>query len=76
MPFSDDDYKMHWRVANTDTEALDAGQLRGEFNEEKASEGHHESLGFRGVHFLKAFLVKKSDRKIYGVSDPFYVVVE
>jgi hypothetical protein len=75
VPFSDD-YKLQWRVANTDTEALDAGQLRGEFNEGKTVESHNEALGFRGVHFVQAFLVRKSDRKIYGVSDPFYVVVE
>ncbi|MCK9685719.1 SMODS domain-containing nucleotidyltransferase [Scleromatobacter humisilvae] len=75
VPFGDD-YKLQWRVANTDTEALDAGQLRGEFNEGKTAESHNESLGFRGVHFVQAFLVKKSDRKIYGVSEPFYVVVE
>lgn len=75
VPFSDD-YKLQWRVANTDTAALNAGQLRGEFNAGKAGESHNEHLEFRGVHFVQAFLVKKSDNKLYGVSEPFYVVIE
>ncbi len=76
-PFPDN-YRLWWRVTNTDKVATAADQLRGEFYKSDASTpaSRKERLEYRGVHFVEAFLVRKSDDRLVGQSDPFYVVIE
>jgi hypothetical protein len=76
-PFPDD-YSVWWRVTNTDKVATAADQLRGEFYKSDASTpaSRKEHLEYRGVHFVEAFLIRKSDDRLVGQSEPFYVVIE
>lgn len=69
-------HDIHWRITNTDQEASDAECLRGWF-EESEDDGtcRWESLGYRGVHSVEAFAVRRSDARLVGQSAPFYVVV-
>ncbi len=70
------EHDVRWRITNTDREASDAGCLRGGF--EKSEDGHcrWESLLYRGVHTVEAFVLRRSDTVLVAQSDPFYVVVE
>ena len=70
------DYKVKWRITNTDKVAYDAGQLRGDFYDSVNGASRMEHLAYRGVHFVEAFLVRKSDNRLVGQSQPFYVVIE
>lgn len=69
-------YKVMWRVTNTDRTAFAAGQLRGGFYPSDTGTSRIESLSYRGVHFVEAFLLRKHDDSLVGASDPFYVVIE
>lgn len=72
-----DEYTVKWRVTNTDKAASTAGQLRGDFySSDGASSSRSESLTYRGVHFVEAFLIRKRDSKLVGQSEPFYIVIE
>lgn len=73
-PFPDD-YMVKWRITNTDRAAYDAQQLRGDFYDSEQGSSRMEHLSYRGVHFVEAFLVRKSDRRLAGQSQPFYVVI-
>lgn len=75
VPFTDD-YKVQWRVTNTDKVASKAGALRGEFYPSDEGTSRSERLEYRGVHFVEAFLIRKRDNRLVGQSDPFYVVIE
>ncbi|WP_162520733.1 nucleotide-binding domain-containing protein [Pseudaquabacterium pictum] len=75
IPFTDD-YRVHWRVANTDKAASRAGALRGDFYASDDGASRSERLQYRGVHFVEAFLIRKRDNRLVGQSDPFYVVIE
>lgn len=75
MPFSAD-YKVQWRVTNTDKVASLAGALRGEFYPSDTGTSRSEGLEYRGVHFVEAFLIRNRDSRLVGQSDPFYVVIE
>lgn len=75
IPFTDD-YKVQWRVTNTDRAASRAGALRGEFYACDDGASRSERLEYRGVHFVEAFLIRKRDNRLVGQSDPFYVVIE
>ncbi|WP_420873934.1 nucleotide-binding domain-containing protein [Paraburkholderia azotifigens] len=68
-------YKVEWRVTNTDREAYNANSLRGDFYPSDSGFSRTEGLSYRGVHFVEAFLVGKSDGRLYGKSEPFYVVI-
>lgn len=71
------DYKVKWRVTNTDKVASNAGHLRGDFYpSDGASSSRLESLSYRGVHFVEAFLIRQRDGRLVGQSEPFYVVIE
>jgi hypothetical protein len=69
-------FKVEWRVTNTDKAAYDADALRGDFYKSDSGTSRTEELSYRGVHFVEAFLVGKSDSLLYGKSEPFYVVIE
>jgi hypothetical protein len=75
VPFTDD-YKVQWRVTNTDKVASKAGALRGDFYASDEGTSRSERLEYRGVHFVEAFLIRKRDNRLMGQSDPFYVVIE
>ena len=75
VPF-DPSFKVLWRVTNTDQAAYDANTLRGDFYPSEIGFSREEDLAYRGVHFVEAFLIGKSDNRLYGKSEPFYVVVE
>lgn len=70
------EYTVKWRVTNTDKAAYDAQQLRGDFYPSDSGVSRMEHLSYRGVHFVEAFLVRKSDNRLVGQSQPFYVVIE
>lgn len=74
-PFPDD-YRVKWRITNTDKAAYEANQLRGGFYSSDSGMTRTEDLSYRGVHFVEAFLLRKSDNRLMGKSDPFYVVIE
>ncbi len=74
LPFSDD-YLVSWQTVNTDDEAAEHDDLRGEFSRARRNSTHTESIAYRGVHWVQAFLVSKRTGKIDGVSDRFFVVV-
>lgn len=69
-------YKVMWRVTNTDAAAERANSLRGDFYTSDEHAIRWEQLAYRGVHMVEAFLVRRSDDRLLGVSEPFYVVVE
>lgn len=35
-----------------------------------------ETLSYRGVHMVDAFIIRKADNMLAGMSNPFYVVIE
>jgi len=53
-------YEVHWQVVNTGREAIEAGQLRGDFyDSEKGRNGiRWETTAFAGTHWVEAFIVK------------------
>ncbi len=75
FPFTDD-YKVQWRVTNTDKVAAKEEALRGDFYPSDERFWRTEKLSYRGVHFVEAFLIRKKDNRLSGQSDPFYVVIE
>jgi hypothetical protein len=75
VPF-DNNFKIEWRITNTDKAAYDANALRGNFYRSDTGFSRTEELSYRGVHFVEAFLINKHDHRMYGQSDPFYVVIE
>ena len=75
LPFSNG-FKIEWRVTNTDKAAYEANALRGDFYRSDSGASRTEELSYRGVHFVEAFLIGKSDNRLYGKSDPFFVVIE
>ena len=75
VPFNSS-FKVLWRVTNTDQAAYEANTLRGDFYPSDLGFSREEDLAYRGVHFVEAFLIGKSDNRLYGKSEPFYVVVE
>jgi hypothetical protein len=70
------DYAVKWRVTNTDKDAYDAGQLRGDFYDSDRGTSRREHLKYRGVHLVEAFMIRKRDNRLAGKSEPFFVVIE
>lgn len=75
IPFAAD-YKVQWRVTNTDKVAAQANALRGDFYPSDSGTTRTERLEYRGVHFVEAFLIRKRDNCLVGQSEPFFVVIE
>lgn len=75
-PFQTDAFDVRWRVTNTDRVAGAANQLRGGFYSSDEGATRIETLRYRGVHFVEAFVVRKRDQRLTGTSEPFYVVIE
>lgn len=76
QPFDANTFEVKWQVANTDKQAAAAGCLRGQFHQSDFGFSRQEHTKYRGVHFVRAYLVRKRDNRLMGVSEPFYVVVE
>jgi len=69
-------YRVQWRITNTDQEAYDARCMRGEFNPPKNGNRRWEELEYRGVHMTEAFVIRRTDNRIVAKSEPFYVTIE
>ena len=70
------EFEVHWRVTNTDEEASRAHCLRGGFEQSNEVSARWETLQYRGVHTVEAFVVRKRDKALVAQSVPFYVVIE
>jgi hypothetical protein len=76
VPYSADEFKVHWQVVNTDREAIRAKQLRGGFYRSDSPARRWEHTQYRGVHWVQAFVVRKRDGRCLGSSERFFVVIE
>ncbi|WP_313928327.1 hypothetical protein [Pseudoxanthomonas sp.] len=70
------EYITKWRITNTGAVARRERQLRGEFNLSDSEHTRQEQLSYRGVHQAEAFIIRASDQRLVGFSEPFYVVIE
>lgn len=70
------DFRVYWRITNTDTAAANARQLRGGFNDPHEGNNRWEQLKFRGVHLAEAFVIRLRTDELVGKSEPFHVVIE
>src|SRR6266851_1207107 len=73
MPISGD-FEIRWRVTNTDEAAGKANCLRGGFEICNDGSSRWESLEYRGVHTVEAFILRRRDKVLVAQSNPFYVV--
>lgn len=69
-------HRTEWRVTNTGSVASLNKQLRGGFESSDSPHSRQEQLEFRGVHMVEAFVIRLSDERVVGFSQPFYVVIE
>jgi hypothetical protein len=76
LPFAANDYRVMWRVTNTDEAAAAAQQLRGRFEKPETDNRRWEQLQYRGVHLVEAFVIRKRDNIIVSQSEPFMVMIE
>jgi hypothetical protein len=70
------EYYVEWRITNTGAVAMSAKAGRGGFEVSNRADGRWETLAYRGIHIAEAFVVRRSDDVLVGVSKPFYVVIE
>jgi hypothetical protein len=75
-PFDPETYRVMWRVTNTDEAAAQAGELRGGFEKPENDNSRWESLKYRGIHLVEAFVILKRTNTIAGQSPAFRVVIE
>jgi hypothetical protein len=76
VPFDSGLYRIMWRVTNTDEAAAQAGELRGRFEKPENDNTRWESLKYRGVHLVEAFVVLKRTNALVGQSAAFRVMIE
>jgi hypothetical protein len=76
LPFDTSQYKVRWRVTNTDEAAALENALRGRFENPETDNSRWENLKYRGVHLVEAFVIRKRDDKIVGQSPAFRVMIE
>ncbi|WP_374383133.1 hypothetical protein [Dongia sp.] len=76
-------FNIQWQVVNTDQEAANAHKsggegagLRGGFYPSTSRGVRWEPTGYRGVHWITAFVIRKRDKVCVGQSERFLVVVE
>lgn len=75
-PFDPRLYRVMWRVTNTDEAAFRDRCLRGGFENPENDNSRWESLKYRGVHLVEAFVISKRDDRIVGKSEAFRVMIE
>jgi hypothetical protein len=76
LPFTTSEYRVEWRVTNTDEAAYNDNDLRGEFYLSHSNNTRWEALKYRGVHLVEAFVVRKRGDLLVGRSEPFRVLIE
>jgi hypothetical protein len=76
LPFDSTHYKVMWRVTNTDEAAARNNELRGKFEKPENDNSRWESLKYRGVHLVEAYVIRKRDDRIVGESVAFRVLIE
>jgi DNA replication initiation complex subunit (GINS family) len=76
LSFDPSDYVVMWRVTNTDEAAANNNELRGKFEKPENDNSRWESLKYRGVHLVEAFLIRKRDDKMMGKSAAYRVMIE
>jgi hypothetical protein len=76
LPLSPKDFRVEWRVTNTDVAAANAGCLRGDFYRSDNGQSRFEELKYRGVHLVEAFVIRKRDDTQVAQSKPFHVLIE
>jgi hypothetical protein len=76
IPYSADEYRVHWQVINTDRDAIRAKALRGGFYRSDSPARRWEHTLYRGVHWVQAFVVRRRDGRCVGSSERFFVVIE
>ncbi len=77
IPFSEHDFKVRWRIVNTDPDdLLSASELRGGLYKSDPHGKRWETAKYRGVHWVEAFLIRNRDNVCCGQSDRFFVAVE
>lgn len=69
-------YKVKWQVVNTDKEAYEEEQLRGDFYDSDFENSRIEKTEYRGIHWVKAYLVHRKTRAIHGQSGRFFVAIK
>ncbi|MCK1702602.1 nucleotidyltransferase [Bradyrhizobium sp. 146] len=76
LPFGSGEYRVMWRVTNTDEAAASDNALRGKLEKPESDNSRWESLKYRGVHLVEAFVIRKRDDRIIGKSEAFRVMIE
>lgn len=69
-------FEVRWRVVNSGQEAVNADAMRGGFEKSQEPRTRWEHTGYRGVHWVEAFVINKRTNECVGKSDRFFVVVE
>lgn len=69
-------YYVKWRITNTGVVARMKGALRGGFYEQEGHFYRWESLSYRGVHFVEAFVIDRETGQVVAESEPFNVVIQ
>lgn len=75
-PFDPSVYKVMWRVTNTDEAAARENALRGRFETPETDNSRWETLKYRGVHLVEAFVIRKRDNQIVGHTPAYRVMIE
>ena len=74
-PASSTDFIVKWQVVNTDKEAIEWNQLRGDFYNSHEPGVRWESTKYKGAHWVQAFVILKRTNECWGKSDRFFVVI-
>lgn len=65
-----------WQVVNTDSEAVQANQLRGGFEKSDEPGVRWETTAYHGAHWVEAFTISQRTGVCWGRSGRFFIVVE
>lgn len=76
LPLLPSEYKVMWRVTNTDEAAAREGALRGRFEKPEVDNRRWEQLRYRGVHLVEAFVIRNRDDRIVGQSEAFRIMID
>lgn len=70
------DCYVRWRITNTGAVAMALKKGRGGFETPTDGNRRWEALEYHGVHMAEAFIIRRSDDRLVGFSEPFYVVIK
>ncbi|TIO77920.1 MAG: nucleotidyltransferase, partial [Mesorhizobium sp.] len=70
------DCYVRWRITNTGAVAMALKKGRGGFEKPTDGDRRWEALEYRGVHMAEAFIIRRSDDRLVGFSEPFYAVIK